>query len=144
MSIHNRTSIKKSIWRCLLQNGDNQAVPPLFSKSVLEWLVNYLSGSRHYVQIDDRKSSPTLSEFGIPQGSILGPMLFNRHVADLQGILPPAVRSSQYANDTTTYASCIASQISYPVESMNISLASLSDWSNDSNLALNSKRPRRC
>ena len=87
---------------------------------------------------------PILSEFGIPQCSILGPMLFNPHVADLQGILPPAVRSSQYANDTITYASCIASQISYQVEGMNTSLVSLGDWSNDSNLALNSKRPRRC
>ena len=127
----------------MLQHGDNQAVPPLFLKSVLEWLANYLSGRRHYVQIDDRKSSSTLSEFGIPQGSTLGPMLFNPYVAFLQDILPPAVRSSQYANDTTTYASCIASQISYQVESMNTSLVSLGDGSNDSNLALNSKRPRR-
>ena len=93
--------------------------------------------------IDDRKSSSTLSEFGIPQGSTLGPMLFNPYFAFLQDILPPAVRSSQYANDTTTYASCIASQISYQVESMNTSLVSLGDGSNDSNLALNSKRPRR-
>ena len=45
-----------------------------FSKNVLEWLANYLCGRRQYVQIDDRKSSPVFSEFGIPQGSILGPM----------------------------------------------------------------------
>lgn len=37
-----------------------------FSKSILEWLANYLCGRRHYVQIDDRKSSPVVSEFGIP------------------------------------------------------------------------------
>ena len=38
----------------------------------------------------------------------------------------------------------VGSHISYQVEGMNTSLVSLGDWSNDSNLALNSKRPRRC
>ena len=71
-----------------------------FSKNVLEWLANYLCSRTHYVQIDDRKSSPVLSEFGIPQGSILGPMWFNLYVADLQDILPPTVKSFQYADDT--------------------------------------------
>ena len=42
-----------------------------FSKNVLEWLANYLCGRRHYVQIDDRKSSPVLSEFGIPRAQSL-------------------------------------------------------------------------
>ena len=42
-----------------------------FSKNVLEWLANYLCGRRQYVQIDDSKSSPVFSKFGIPQGQSL-------------------------------------------------------------------------
>ena len=82
-----------------------------------------------------------LSEFGIPQGSILGTMLFNLYVADLQDILPPTVRSFQYADDTI-YSSCTAPQITSQAESMNATLASLGAWSNDSNLALNSRKTK--
>ena len=80
-----------------------------------------------------------LSEFGIPQRSILGPMLFNLYVADLQDILP-TVKSFQYADDTTIYSSCTAPQITSQAQSMNATLASLGAWSNDSNLALNSRK----
>ena len=83
-----------------------------------------------------------LSEFGIPQGSILGTMLFNLYVADLQDILPPTVRSFQYADDTTIYSSCTAPQITSQAEGMNATLASLGAWSNDSNLALNSRKTK--
>lgn len=113
-----------------------------FSKNVLEWLANYLCAGAHHVQIDDRKSSSALSEFGIPQGSILGPMLFNLFVADLQDILPRTVKSFQYADDTTIFSSCTAPQITSQAESMNATLASLGAWSNDSNLALNSRKTK--
>ena len=52
-------------------------------------------------------------------------MLFNLYVADLQDILPPTVKSFQYAEDTTIYSSCTAPQITSQAESMNATLASL-------------------
>ena len=113
-----------------------------FSKNVLEWLANYLCGRRQYVQIDDRKLSPVFSEFGIPQGSILVPMLFNLYFVDLPDILPPTVKSFQYTDDTTIYSSCTAPQITSQAESMNATLASLGAWSKDSNLSLNSKKSK--
>ena len=46
-----------------------------FSKPFLKWLLSYLSGRSKSVQIDDRKSSYQSSQYGVPQGSILGPMI---------------------------------------------------------------------
>ena len=46
-----------------------------FSKPFLKWLLSYLSGRSQFVQIDDRKPSYQSSQYGVPQGSILGPMI---------------------------------------------------------------------
>ena len=54
-----------------------------FSGSFLKWMIN-LSDRRHFVQIDDRRSDVAHVSFGVPQGSILGPIIFNLYVADLQ------------------------------------------------------------
>ena len=68
-----------------------------FSKSFLHWMTNYLVCDRfQYVQIDDKKSLLEHLHFEVAQGSILGPVLFNIHTADLRDNLSDSISCYQY------------------------------------------------
>ena len=84
-----------------------------FLNSFLRWLNSYLSDRSYFVQIDDCTSESVDVQFGVPQGSILGPMLFNLYVSDLQDHLRSSIGSFQYTDDTTIYSSCPAPHLSY-------------------------------
>ena len=93
-----------------------------FSKAYLHWLNSYLSDQSHFVQINDRISESVKVRFGMPQGSILGPMLFNLYVSDLQDHLPSSIGSFQYADGTTIYSSCPAPELQRCAQELNSTL----------------------
>ena len=76
------------------------------SKPLLSWLTSYLLDRSQYVQIDETAPILICVQFSVPQGSILGSMLFIFHFSDLRDNLPANVASYQYADDATVYASC--------------------------------------
>ena len=80
--------------------------------------------------------------FSVPQGSILGPMLFNLCVSDLQDHLPSSIDSFQYTDDTKLYSNCPAPELQICVHELNSTLNTVSSWSNDSHLPLNSKKTK--
>ena len=81
-----------------------------FSNTSLKWIISYLTERTHHVQVDDRSSEYTGVNFGVPQGSILGPIFFNLYV-DLPAVLPQEIASHQYADDTTLYHHCKSSDL---------------------------------
>ena len=58
-----------------------------FSKCFIYWIFSYLTDRRHFAQIDSNISNILYTNLGVPQGSILGPIIFNLCVADIKNIL---------------------------------------------------------
>ena len=107
-----------------------------FSKDFLHWTLSYLSERKQFVQVDGDQSKTVCVHYGVPQGSILGPVLFNLYVNDLQDTLQ--LNTIQYADDTTIYNSCRPANINCAETDINNHLKLLSTWSSTNSLAANS------
>lgn len=65
-------------------------------------LESYLTARIQYTQIHDVKSSFGMIKFGVPQGSILGPLLFILYINDIVNI-PLTPNIMMYADDTNVF-----------------------------------------
>lgn len=74
--------------------------------AALEWFRSYLSGRHQVVRIGSVKSSPTAVPFGVPQGTVLGPLLITAYITPLGDVVEKSGLDYQiYADDTQLYVS---------------------------------------
>ena len=92
-----------------------------------KWFKNYLQDRQQRVVVDGCTSSwaPVTSE--VPQGSLLGPLLFIIFINDLPSALPDGSMTALYADDTKLFSS---SNLSY-LDAVNLQqgLTNLDSWS---------------
>ena len=105
--------------------------------TVLEWSISYLTGRSQYVEIDGVSSSILTLSTGVPQGSILGPLLFPIYMNDVP-YCTKYFNFMLYADDTT-----LNSTIQIPTMSpinINSELAKVYDWLAVNKYSLNVKK----
>ena len=74
----------------------------------LSWLRSYLSDRTQFVRSGSTSSRPA---YGVPQGSVLGPILFLLYTADLIGLVTRhGLCTHLYADDTQVYGFCSPSK----------------------------------
>ena len=101
-------------------------------------MLSYLSGRSQTVIVNNTSSSPANIDIGVPQGSILGPLLFIIYINDIQKAAPEATIGC-YADDTTAIIPGDSPQdnISRAKETLN----KLGDWFSANKLSLS---PTKC
>ena len=65
-------------------------------------MISYLNNRKQFVMLDDVKSNMLKIDTGVPQGSILGPLLFLIYINDF-AYFNNSFKTIMYADDTTLY-----------------------------------------
>ena len=86
--------------------------------------------------LGDKQSSVAIACHGIPQGSILGPLLFIVFINDLL-LYVTSSRIDLYADDTTLTSSTNYSCIGRLEGTLNLSIAEIVDWAASNKLPIN-------
>ena len=72
---------------------------------VLEWFRTYLSNRTQQVKFNNQWSECIKTEYGVPQGSVLGPLLFTIYINDIVEFCPEECSIKLFADDTLVYVS---------------------------------------
>ena len=109
-----------------------------FDYKSLSYILSYLTGRKQRTKVKNAFSTWTDILSGVPQGSILGPLLFNIYLNDIFFFVS-ADNLANYADDNTPYA--IGRNIDNVLDTLTNDVNSLMDWFEANYFLLN---PNKC
>ena len=107
--------------------------------ALLEWLKNYLTNRKQCTVANNIVSDYRDITYGVPQGSVLGPLLFLIYVNDISSIIKNS-KISMYADDTVVYIS--HSDPKTAITLIQSDLNDLNIWCNRNRLTINCKKTK--
>ena len=94
--------------------------------NLLCWLTDYLSNRKQQTVVDESTSDQSDVQSGVPQGSILGPLLFLLYINDLPTVInDPNSFIAMYADDAKIYkaVNSAADTVVFQERCMNVDLS---------------------
>ncbi|KAK9885785.1 hypothetical protein WA026_022829 [Henosepilachna vigintioctopunctata] len=107
----------------------------------LDWFRNYISEREQCVKVGNVTSDVVQTRSGVPQGSVLGPLLFSVYTSDLPEIFSRAT-VHMYADDVQLYAGCAPDGLADTITDINLDLQRLQRWCTESGLKLNANKTK--
>ena len=106
-------------------------------------LISYLNNRKQYVEFEDTKSEILPITVGVPQGSILGPLLFIIYINDFSQA-SNIFKFIMYADDTTLFSNLksFGNNIQTKEYLINAELSNVIEWLNINKLSLNKSKSK--
>ena len=107
----------------------------------LDWIETYLTDRKQFVKIDEHSSDILDCPYGVPQGSVLGPLLFSLYFSPVSNIIMSHGMSfHQYADDTQLYIGATPENFHQSADVVNVCTKALQSWLLQNGLCLNPEK----
>lgn len=110
-----------------------------FSNSCTDWVKSYLSDRKQSVKTYDKESEWKCVTRGVPQGSVLGPLLFSIYIDDVTTVIRYS-KYHLYADDLQIYSSFSVADFPNSVANINLDIVAISSWAHKHGLKLNENK----
>ena len=109
-----------------------------FEGLVLEWYKSYLNNRCYYITNNSVRTNLFHPHTGVPQSSVIGPLLFNLFSSDLETIAQKHNLSfHQYADDTQLYSSCVPGETEQLQNRLSVRVDEMAVWMESNSLKFN-------
>jgi len=127
---------------CLSPSLHQDLIVELFQLGIsghaLSWFMDYLSHRQQRVTVGACSSGYSLCSRGVPQGSVLGPVLFSLYVRGMDACLPSTLVHQEFADDFLLEASSTSPHT--VSQALTTGVSNLATWLDEKGLLLNEKK----